>query len=214
MGILKMKSPPNCHFIFRLNQQMPTCNGMMTMTMFIVVPTSLRMVCSWGRAGQGSSSSYFRLEFAFVARNCCVLLLPSLRRSVYRRPAGVAAVLHQWSLAPAAIPSSYWLFPFAMLMLCPRDPLSGHTKRSRWCPKMKWKRGAQNVKTRPFLHFSGPAEHSKTVGICPHLLINLKKTFPCSKQTEQIMLKGMDYSHIGNGAGCIINGCFLMVTAK
>ena len=51
MGILKMKSPPNCHFIFRLNQQMPTCNGMMTMTMFIVVPTSLRMVCSWDRAG-------------------------------------------------------------------------------------------------------------------------------------------------------------------
>ena len=95
MGLLKVKSPPNCHFIFRLNQQMPTCNGMMTMTMFIVVPTSLRMVCSWGRAGQGSSSSYFRLEFAFVARNCCVLLLPSLRHSVYRRRAGVAAVLHQ-----------------------------------------------------------------------------------------------------------------------
>ena len=176
MGILKMKSPPNCHFIFRLNQQMPTCNGMMTMTMFIVVPTSLRMVCSWGRTGQGSSSSYFRLEFAFVARNCCVLLLPSLRRAVYRRRAGVAAVLHQWSLAPAAIPSSYWLFPFAMLMLCPRDPLSGHTKRSRWCPKIKWKRGAQNVKTRPFLHFSGPAENIKTMGICPYLPIHLKET--------------------------------------
>ena len=31
------KNAPNWHFIFRLNQQMPTCNGMMTMTMFIVV---------------------------------------------------------------------------------------------------------------------------------------------------------------------------------
>ena len=121
MGILKMKSPPNCHFIFRLNQQMPTCNGMMTMTMFIVVPTSLRMVCSWGRAGQGSSSSYFRLEFAFVARNCCVLLLPSLRRTLlYTVYTGVVPASPQyyindlWHLPPFRAPIGY----FPLLCLC------------------------------------------------------------------------------------------------
>ena len=161
MGILKVKSPPNCHLYFGWINR---CRLVMAWWPWPCLLWFLPVLgwCAVG-AGQGSSSSYFRLEFAFVARNCCVVLLPSPRLAVYRRPAGVAAVLHQWSLAPAAIPSSYWLFPFAMLMLCPRDPLFGHTKRSRWCPKIKWKRGAQNVKTRPFLHFSGPAEPRRNI---------------------------------------------------
>ena len=115
---LKWKARQIAIFIFRLNQQMPTCNGMMTMTMFIVVPTSLRMVCSWGRAGQGSSSSYFRLEFAFVARNCCVLLLPSQRRTLLYTgvvPASPQYYINDlWHLPPFRAPIGY----FPLLCLC------------------------------------------------------------------------------------------------
>ena len=143
MGILKMKSPPNCHFIFRLNQQMPTCNGMMTMTMFIVVPTSLRMVCSWGRAEQGSSSSYFRLEFAFVARNCCRrCAAPRCIPASCRRRRSTTSMIfgtcrHSELLLAIFLCYAYAMSSWPSLWPYKKEQMVPENKMKKGCPKRK-----------------------------------------------------------------------------